>query len=101
MFEDTLNRQRRGNRRLMLLLAFALAFAALHVSLHDLTDATGPLGQHECQVCRLNHVPGAFLPAPSFVAPLLVAILLADAPRIQPISQNFLHPWRARAPPLF
>lgn len=92
-----------GNRTcpgklLSLLLAFSLAFAALHVSQHDLVEGGGgPAGHSECQ---LSHVPGAQLcvpPAPAlFLA--LIFILAFAVTAIYP--ESVMRHRRIRAPPL-
>lgn len=90
------------NRLIRLVLVFALAFAALHVALHDLDVSSGGLDGHDkCQVCRLNHVPIASLPLPSLLAPLqFLTYVLTVADTEYQLSHQFHTQW-ARAPPLF
>lgn len=90
------------NRLIRLVMVFALAFAALHVALHDLGVSHGGLDGHDkCQVCRLNHVPIASLPLPPLLAPLQVlTYVLTVADTDYQLSHQFHTQW-ARAPPLF
>ena len=89
-----------GGSHLGWLLAFIVLFASVHVALHGLDDpGNDPRNQHECKVCRLNHVSAASLPIPSLVLPLVALRQRIVAPRIQTPRQAFYQAWRARAPP--
>ena len=89
------------NHILRLALVFALFFAAAHVALHDLDLNGGGLDLHDCQVCRLNHMPTTSLVVPSLLVPLqLLAYLLPVADTEYQLS-HLSHTQWARAPPLF
>lgn len=88
----------RFDKLLSLLLVFALLFAALHVSQHDLVEGSGgPAGHSECQ---LSHVPGALWCAPAPPALLLVLVFVLALNAVSPHSQTSLRLQRIRAPPL-
>ncbi len=53
-----------------LILACALVFAALHVSLHDLDTHSDVDDADICQVCRIHHVPAVSVPLPALSVPL-------------------------------
>ena len=87
-------------RIVRIVLAMALVFAAFHVSLHDL-DFSGDVNNHECQVCRINHVPIADLPTHSLTIPILLLCLILVITVFQQRSQSYHYINGARAPPLF
>ena len=102
MLSKAFRQNTKANHLLRLLLVFALAFAALHVALHDINmSGVGLDGNEHCQVCRLNHVPLASLPLPALLASLAhLAYVKPDVvPQYHPL--NHLTALRARAPPLF
>lgn len=85
-------------RLLSLLLAFALVFAALHVSQHDLVEDSGsPAGHSECQ---LSHVPGALWCAPAPPALLLILVFVLALNAASLYSQTSLRLRPIRGPPL-
>lgn len=85
-------------RLLSLLLAFALVFAALHVSQHDLVEGGGgPAGHSECQ---LSHVPGAQLCAILAPALLLVLAFVLVVGTTTIYTQSSVRLQCIRAPPL-
>jgi len=101
MLRKVFHQNTKENRLIRRVLVFALLFAALHVALHDLDTSDGGLGEHDtCQVCRLNHVPVAFLSQPLLLIPpqflncLSVVVKTVSLPFIQ-----FQTQW-TRAPPL-
>jgi hypothetical protein len=101
MLQKAFRQNTKENLLIRRVLVFALLFAALHVSLHDLDTIDGGLGEHDtCHVCRLNHVPVAFLPQPSllispqFLNCLSVVVKIVFLPFVQ-----FQTQW-TRAPPL-
>lgn len=84
------------------LLLAALVFAGLHVALHDWAfDNTGTDPVHECEACRLNHVPLASLPLPSLLSPLQLLRYVAPVADTRFRTSAQSHIQRARAPPLF
>ncbi len=89
------------NRLISLGLVFVLLFAAAHVPLHDMDIGGGePDGHGECQVCRVNHVPAAFLPVPSVPSPPQVHAYQLPAGDTDYTSFRPSHTRWARAPPL-
>lgn len=102
MLRKVFRQSTKENRLIRLMLVFALAFAALHVALHDLDVGGGVLDGHgECQVCRLNHVPAASLDTPSLLVPLqILTYVLTVADTEYQLSHQFHTQW-TRAPPLF
>lgn len=101
MLSKAFNRHIRENRLIRLALAFALVFSAAHVALHDLDMNSGGLDSHKCQVCRLNHMPTAYLAVPPLLVPLqLLAYVLPVADTEYQLSHQSHTQW-ARAPPLF
>ena len=99
MLSKAFNRYVGENRLIRLALVLALIFAAAHVALHDLDMNSGGLDSHECQVCRLNHMPAASLAVPSLFAPLqFLAYVLPVADTEYQLSHQSHTPW-ARAPP--
>lgn len=100
MLRKACHRHTKENRLLRLVLAFALVFAALHVSLHDMdVEAAGP--DHQCQVCRLNQMPAASVSPSLLLAPLLVLAFVAAVPSDQYHPSILSRVQWARAPPLF
>ncbi len=101
MLSNVFNRHIGENRLIRLALVLALVFAAAHVALHDLDMNGDGLELHECQVCRLNHMPTASLAVPSLLVPLqLLAYVLPVADTEYQLSHQSHTQW-ARAPPLF
>jgi len=97
MAKETINWRSKESRFLRLILALALVFATLHVSQHEINE-TG--NDHDCEVCRLSHVPGVKLTTTlSYVAPLFVVVSLISNIKSGSSTQRNPSFRYARAPP--
>ena len=97
MAKKAINGCSKESRFIRLVLAFALTFATLHVSQHEINKTAGG---HDCEVCRLSHIPDVKLTTTlSYVAPLFVVVSLIS--NIEPVLSTQRNPsFRyARAPP--
>ncbi|MAZ05162.1 hypothetical protein [uncultured Marinobacter sp.] len=92
-------RKEHGNRLFRLLLVLLLLLAAQHLAMHDIDGAGGGLVGH--QECLLNHLPYAQLSPPLPGLSLLIPALFPEILYSQHLHLIFVHPWLARAPPLF
>lgn len=98
MLRKAFHQNTEENRLIRLVLVFVLAFAALHVALHDL-ELSGQ-GHEQCQVCRLNHVPATPFTPPSLLVPLQILLYVLPVTDTEyQLSHHFHSQW-ARAPPL-
>ena len=101
MFFMNKTRQQTYRERIVrIVLAMALVFAAVHVALHEL-DSSADINSHECQTCRINHLPVADLPTLSLTVPMLLLSLILIITVFQHRSQSHHYINSARAPPLF
>lgn len=88
----------RLSRPVSLLLMLLLLSAALHVSQHDLTEASGgPFSHSDCQ---LSHVPGVHLCVPPTPAPLLALVCILAFAATTRYLESVLRHRRIRGPPL-
>lgn len=81
-------------------MAFALVFATLHLTAHDVRDGDDPANQHnECQVCRLNQVAKDVPLVPSFVVSFVGVIIDFASQDTTLLAERFLRRAGARGPP--